>query len=52
MVDPAGWLFLALMAFNAGLWLGGVWKDAQWREKAESGFRMASGGKLFTVHKT
>jgi hypothetical protein len=42
-------LFLALMAFAGGLALGGICKDAQWREKARDGFRMASGGRLFVV---
>lgn len=49
MIGIESAMFLALLTFAAGLALGGVMKDAQWREKARDGFRMASGGKLFTV---
>jgi hypothetical protein len=42
-------LALAAGAFLGG-WLLGRWAEAQqWRAKATSGFRMASGGRLFTV---
>lgn len=44
------WIWgLILGAFVAGLLFGGWAADRRWREKARDGFRMASGGRLFTV---
>jgi hypothetical protein len=42
-------LTLTVVVFSIGAAFGGWLKDRQWREKARSGFRMASGGRLFTV---
>ena len=40
---------IILGAFVAGVLFGGWAADRRWREKARNGFRMASGGCLFTV---
>lgn len=42
-------LAFLVTTFAAGT-LFGIWaQDRRWREKATSGFRMVSGGRLFTV---
>lgn len=53
MSDP-GILFslavsLAGISFSIGVWFGISGRDRLWRGKAESGFRMASGGRLYNV---
>ena len=43
------YIILCSMLFTLGLALGKCLGDKLWREKAKSGFRMASGGKLYFV---
>lgn len=43
-------LVAAFYVLVLGIWIGTKLEGLRWREKAESGFRMASGGTLYTVH--
>lgn len=40
-------LAFLIFGFSCGLWCGAWVADHNWREKAKSGFRMASGGSLY-----
>lgn len=44
------WCLCAAGGFLMGLYVGAWLENRLWRGKAVSGFRMASGGKLYTVH--
>ena len=42
-------LFFVIIALLVGMSLGGALRDSIWRDRADSGFRMESAGRLFCV---